>query len=86
MIHTCVHMSVFWLVTRHSILFWYSQVTFQAQPVVLDDRFGPTIITINETFRVFEFNGHWLALDRAIQISKGRLHVRYSLAADWTAE
>jgi hypothetical protein len=81
-----MHMSVLWLVTRHSMLIWYPQVTFQAQPVVLDDGFGSTIITINETFRVFEFSGHWLALDRAIQISKCRLHVRYSLAADWTAE
>jgi hypothetical protein len=54
--------------------------------MIFNNRLGATIITIYEAFRVFELSGHWLAFDRAIQISEGRLHVRYSLAANWTAE
>lgn len=44
----------------------HSQVTFQAQPVILDNRLGTAIIAIYETFRIFELGGHWLAFDRAI--------------------
>ena len=44
----------------------HSQVTFQAQPVILDNRLGAAIIAIYETFRIFELCGHWLAFDRAI--------------------
>lgn len=54
--------------------------------MILDNRLSTTIIAINEAFGIFELGGHWLAFDRAIQVSEGRLHVRYGLAADGTAE
>lgn len=54
--------------------------------MILDNRLGATIITIYQPFGIFELSGHWLTFDRAVEISEGRLHVRYGLAADWTAE
>jgi hypothetical protein len=54
--------------------------------VVLDHRFGATVVTINQTLCVPELLGHGLAFNRAIQISERRFHVGDGLTADRTTE
>lgn len=54
--------------------------------MVLDHRFGATVITINQALCVFEFFRHRLTFNGAIQIPERRFHVGDGLAADRTTE
>ena len=52
--------------------------------MILDGAFSRAIVAKNDSLRVAELRGHWLCLNRKIEITKLYLHVDNTLVADGT--